>query len=161
MNILHLSTLSISMSCVCRLFSTLIAVYYRKNCLMTQSHRAKPFQHVTKMLVYIKCNLKLFFKIFENGHYFCTIFRSGLGLDLDCFWSRSRTLGLEICRYRSRSRSRKNDQVFISVLVSTFVVTTASMISTNPKSGAITSLQLTLSFFFLFLIELILKKFYI
>ena len=40
------------------------------------------------------------------NYIFVKFFELGLGLDFDCFWSRSQTLVLEICR--SRSRSRKN-----------------------------------------------------
>ena len=53
---------------------------------------------------------------------------SGLGLDLalDCFWSRSRNLGLEICQSQSRSWSRKNYRVLVSVWM--FVILTKSLL---------------------------------
>ena len=38
---------------------------------------------------------------------FVKFFGLGLGLSLDCFWSRSQTLGLEILQSRFRSRSRR------------------------------------------------------
>ena len=40
----------------------------------------------------------------------------GLGLGLDCFWSRLNPFVLEICRSRSRSWSWKNYWVLILVL---------------------------------------------
>ena len=58
-----------------------------------------------------------------------------LGLDLDRFSSRSRTLGLEIFRSRSWSWSRKNFPVSVSVSVSRHVVSTTSLaVMMHPRN---------------------------
>ena len=47
-----------------------------------------------------------------------------------CFWSRSRTLSLKICKYQSWSWSRKIHRV--SVSLSMLVVSTTSLLKTGP-----------------------------
>ena len=55
------------------------------------------------------------------GYFFVKFF----GLGLDCFWPRSRTLGLEFCQSRSRSWSRKNYRVSVSEIFAKFVYSLA------------------------------------
>ena len=67
----------------------------------------------------------------------------GVGLGIDCFWSRSRTLGLEIFQSRSRSWSWKNYRVSFSILFSTVLVSTTSL--HGPRSKFTLAILLCLS----------------
>ena len=63
------------------------------------------------------------------------IFVKFFGLDhgLNCFWFRSRTLGLEIFRSQPWSWPRKNYRISVSVSVSKFAVSITSLIYTKKN----------------------------